>query len=449
MRPEKVAIKKLTLILAVLLGVVMVAVSCVPRAVAQEKKARPWVELIAIDGSINPGVANYVDDALSVAKKDGASAMVIRLDTPGGMLVSAERIVKSILSAPVPVIVYVAPSGASAASAGTFITQAANIAAMAPGTTIGAAHPVSETGGTIKGVMGEKITNFAVSFGRSIARQRGRNENWMEEAVRRSVAIGEHEALKKHVIDIVAPNLRSLLDQASGRVVKLPTGDVRLDLKDATVRRFPMTLGQTVLNLLSDPNLMYLLLMAGLLGLYFEFAHPGAIFPGVAGAICLLLALASLQVLPVNVSGLLLIVLGVGMLIAEAFVTSYGILGLGGAVALLFGSLLLIDTSKTNVVVSREIVYGAAIAFSAIMVSVGYFLARERGRAAKTGPEALIGEIGVVRDPISPGTSGTVFVHGELWRASSDETLATGTRATVISVNGLTVKVRETTRSDV
>lgn len=426
----------------------MVVVACVPRAVGQEKKARPWIELIAIDGSINPGVANYVDDALSHAAKNGASALVIRLDTPGGMLVSAERIVKRLLSAPVPVIVYVAPPGASAASAGTFITMAANIAAMAPGTTIGAAHPVSETGGTIKGVMGEKITNFAVSFGKSIARQRGRNEKWMEDAVRRSVAIGEHEALKKHVIDIVAPNLRNLLDQASGRVVKLPGRDVRLDLRDATVRRYPMTLGQTVLNLLSDPNLMYLLMMAGLLGLYFEFAHPGAIFPGVAGAICLLLALASLQVLPVNVSGLLLIVLGVGMLIAEAFVTSYGILGLGGAVALLFGSLLLIDTSKTNVVVNREIVYGAAIAFSAIMVGVGYFLARERGRTAKTGPEALIGEIGVVRDRIAPGTPGTVFVHGELWRASSDETLATGTRAMVISVNGLTVKVREANRSD-
>lgn len=407
-----------------------------------EEASRPWVELVTIDGSINPAVANYLEDALSAARDGGASALIICLDTPGGLLSSAKRIVKMLLSAPVPVIVYVAPSGASAASAGTFITEAANIAAMAPGTTIGAAHPVSETGGTIRGVTGEKIVNYTVSFARSIARERGRNEQWIEDAVRHSASIGDHEALEKHVIDMVARDLRDLLIQASGRTVQVAGRPVRLDLTAASVRCFTMSLGQQMLSILSDPNIVYLLLMAGLLGIYFEFAHPGAIFPGVAGAICLLLALASFQVLPINVSGLLLILLGVTMLVAEAFVTSYGILGMGGVVALTFGSLLLIDTSRTNISVNRQIVYGAALAFSAIILGVGYFLARERGKVARTGMEALVGEVGVVRHPIAPGRVGTVFVHGELWRATSDEALATGVAAIVVSVHGLEVRVR-------
>ncbi len=441
MRPEKARRQDSNFRATLFAACAAILAFALGRASAQAN-ARPWVELIEIDGSINPAVTNYVEDALSAAESGGASALVIRLDTPGGLLTSAERIVKLLLSAPVPTIVYVAPSGASAASAGTFITEAANVAAMAPGTTIGAAHPVSETGGTIKGAMGEKLVNYTASFARSIARERGRNEQWMEEAVRHSAAIGEHEALEKHVIDIVAPDLRSVLVQASGRTVEVRSRSVKLDLADATVRVYEMTLGQRILNLLSDPNIVYLLLMAGLIGLYFEFAHPGAIFPGVAGAICLLLALASFQVLPVNVSGLLLILLGVAMLIAEAFVTSYGILGLGGVVALVFGSLLLIDTSKTNLVVNRQIIYGAAAALSSIILSLGYLLARERRKVARTGLEALVGEVGVVRDPIRPGAAGTLFVHGELWRATSDEALGAGAQATVVSVHGLEVRVR-------
>lgn len=443
-RPAEVRFKTPKGMAAVLVAMAAIfsLAPAVRNAAAREEIGRPWVELIAIDGSINPAVANYVEDALSAARDEGASALVIRLDTPGGLLTSAERIVKMLLSAPVPVIVYVAPSGASAASAGTFVTEAANIAAMAPGTTIGAAHPVNETGGSIKGVMGEKIVNYTVSFAKSIARERGRNEQWIEQAVRRSAAIGEHEALEKHVIDIVAPDLRSVLVEASGRTVQVAGRPVRLELADADVRRFPMSLGQQVLNILSDPNIVYLLLMAGLIGLYFEFAHPGAIFPGVAGAICLVLALASFQVLPINVSGLLLILLGVTMLVAEAFVTSYGVLGLGGVVALTFGSLLLVDTSKTNIAVNRQIVYGAALGVSAIILGLGYFLARERGKVARTGPEALIGEIGVVREAIAPGAAGTVFVHGELWRATSDEALSPGAKAIVVSVRGLEVTVK-------
>ena len=419
-----------------------------PRIGAADPAAKPsahppWVELITIDGSINPAVAAYVEDSLAYADAGGASALVIELDTPGGLLNSAETIVKAILGAPVPVVVYVAPSGASAASAGTFITEAANVAAMAPGTTIGAAHPVEEGGENIQGAMGQKIENFTASFARSIAQQRGRNEDWIEQAVRHSVAIGEREALAKNVVDIVAPDIRSLLTQASGRKVQVNGQTVTLELGDATVRRVRMTLGQQMLNILADPNIVYLLLMAGLIGLYFEFAHPGVIFPGVAGAICLLLALASFQVLPVNLTGLLLIFLGVGLLIAEAFVTSYGILGLGGVTAFVIGSLFLIDTSKTNLVVNRDIIYGAAATLTVIILGIGYVVARERRRRSTVGPEGIVGEVGEVREAIAPGTPGKVFVHGEIWRAVSTDALSPGARARVKSINGLELKVQK------
>jgi membrane-bound serine protease (ClpP class) len=405
-------------------------------------QAPPQVLLIAIDGSINPAVAGYVEDTINYAESSNAAAVVIEIDTPGGLLSSAERIVKNILGAHVPVIVYVAPSGSSAASAGTFITEAANIAAMAPGTTIGAAHPIEEGGEEIKGVMGEKIENFAATWARTIAEQRGRNQDWMEAAVRHSAAIGERDALAKHVIDIVAPDLRGVLTQASGRTVQVNGKNVTLKLADATIRRIPMTFGQQILNTLSDPNIVYLLLMAGLIGLYFEFAHPGVVFPGVAGAICLLLALASFEVLPVNVTGLLLIFLGVGLLIAEAFVTSYGILGFGGVVAFVFGSLFLIDTSKTNLEINRGMIFGAAAAMTVIILGLSYIVASERRRRPQTGAEGLIGEVGEVREPISPGAPGKLFVHGEIWRASSPDLIDAGTHARVTAIHGLEVEVK-------
>jgi len=403
----------------------------------------PWVQLIVIDGSINPATASYIEDSLASAQAEGASALVIQLDTPGGLLNSAQKIVKDLLAAPLPVIVYVAPSGASAASAGTFITEAANIAAMAPGTTIGAAHPVAEGGDEIKGAMGQKMENFTATFARSIAQQRGRNEDWIEQAVRHSIAIGEREALAKNVIDIVAPNLRNLLVQATGRKVQIAGKQVTLALADAAVRRVRMTPGQLLLNTLADPNIVYLLLMAGLIGLYFEFAHPGVIFPGVAGAISLLLALVSFQVLPVNLTGLLLIFLGVGMLISEAFVTSYGILGVGGVLAFVIGSLFLIDTSKTDLVVNRNIIYGAAVALTLIILGIGFIVARGRRHRSTTGVEGLIGEVGEVREPIAPGKPGKVFVHGEMWRATSPDALVPGARARVKAVNGLEIQVEK------
>src|SRR5208282_267816 len=378
---------------------------------------------------INPATASYIDDALDSASHGGASALIIELDTPGGLLTATQRIVKSLLGAPIPVIVYVAPSGGGAASAGMFITEAANIAAMAPGTTIGAAHPVGAGGEDENGALGEKIENFTASFARSIAEQRGRNQDWVVEAVRKSVAIDDSEALARHVIDIVAPDLRSLLKQASGRQVKVNGTTVTLALAGATVRQRRMTLGQQLFDALANPNIMYLLLMAGVLGIYFEFAHPGVFLPGVAGAICILLALASFEVLPINIAALLLVFLGVMMLASEAFVTSYGVMGLGGVAALVLGSLFLIDTSQTNLEVSRGIIAGGAIGLSAIILGVGYVVARDRRRAAYTGREGLIGEIGEVREAIAPGTPGRVFIHGEIWRAVSDQPIGAGARA--------------------
>lgn len=411
-------------------------------AVAGEAPAeRPRIELIRVEGSINPAVVHYISDALGAARAQRASALVIELDTPGGLISSAERIVKGILGAAVPVIVYVAPAGARAASAGTFIVLAANIAAMAPGTTIGAAHPITATGSEIKGALGVKVENATASFAKAIARERGRNQEWIEQAVRRSVSIGEDEALSQRVIDLVAPSLKDLLAAASGRTVVVAGRQVTLQLKDALVRRRTMTLGQRVLDVLADPNVAYLLLMGGLLGMYFEFAHPGAVIPGVAGAISLLLALAALEMLAVKLSALLLIFLGVAMLVAEAFGAGYGVLGLGGVIALLFGSLLLVDSSKTDILPRREIVYAAAGSLAAIILATGFLVVRTRGRAPTTGQEGLVGETGEVRSPVAPARAGTVFVHGELWRAIGDEELEAGARVRVCGVSGLDLKV--------
>jgi membrane-bound serine protease (ClpP class) len=411
-------------------------------AAVSPNEATPWVELIKVDGTINPAVGDYIESSISDAYGRGAAALVVELDTPGGLLSSTQRIVRDLLNAPLPVIVYVAPAGAAAASAGTFITAAGNIAAMAPGTSIGAAHPVEMTGSGLQGVVGTKLENFTASFARGIARERGRNEQWMEAAVRQSLAVGENEALQKHVIDIVAPNLKSLLAQASGRTVRVKDELVVLHLAGALVVPREMSTGQSLLNTLADPNLMYLLLIGGLLGLYFEFAHPGVFLPGVAGVICLVLALTSFSVLPINFSGLLLMLLGVGLLVAEVFVTSYGIFGTGGVIAFVIGSLLLINTGDTNLTINRWIIAGTASVLTIAVLGLGYLVIRERRGPARTGREGLIGEVGEVRDAIGPGAPGHLFVHGEIWRARSDRALETGSHARVTAVHGLELEVR-------
>ncbi len=407
------------------------------------------VHLITIDASINPATADFIHESLSSAQRDGAAALIIELDTPGGLLDSTKTIVKDLLGSPLPVVVYVAPSGAGAASAGVFVTMAANVAAMAPGTNIGAAHPVGGQGETIQGDMREKVENFAVSLSRTIAQERGRNVEWAEKAVRESVSITEQEALQLKVIDLVASSRDDLLRQLDGREVTIGGSAVRLHTRNAVLVPREMRLKQKVLNVLANPNVAYLLMMAGLLGLYVEFTHPGVFFPGVAGGICLLLGLTALQVLPINYSGLALIGLGVALLVSELFLPSFGILGVGGIVAFVLGSLLLFDTPESDLTVDPAIVYAAAGTFGAFTLAVGYLVVRTQRRRASVGSEGLLDEIGEVRQEIGGVDSpGKVAVHGELWTAVATHPVEAGARVRVTRVDGLRLTVRRVGPSD-
>ena len=411
-----------------------------------EDTTAPHVDLIVIDGSINPAVDDFIRESIGRAKTDGARALVIQLDTPGGLLNSTRTIVKEMLGADVPLIVYVAPSGAGAGSAGVFITMAAHIAAMAPGTNIGAAHPVGSGGQDVKGTMGEKIENFTASFSESIAQKRGRNTEWAIQAVRKSVAITEKEALKKNVIDIVARDIDDLLRQADGRKVDINGKDVVLHVKDARVVRYEMSLKQRVLNTIADPNIAYILMMAGFLGLYMEFAHPGVFFPGIAGAICLLLAFAALQVLPINYTGLALMLLAVGLLVGEAFFPSFGVLGVGGIISLALGSLLLFDTPSADFGVDRSIVFTAVGTVGTFVLGISYLVFRSQKAKPTLGKEGLIGEIGEVRGKLAP--TGRIFVHGENWSAQADGAIEIGEKVRVIGYDGMRLKVRRVSEGE-
>ena len=412
-------------------------------AVTEAQEAAPHVDLIVVDGSINPAVDDFIRESLGRAKANGSRALIIQLDTPGGLLSSTQAIVKDLLGAPVPVIVYVAPSGAGAGSAGVFITMAAHIAAMAPGTNIGAAHPVAGGGQEVKGVMGEKIENFTASFSETIAQRRGRNTEWAIQAVRKSVSITESEALKKNVIDIVARDIDDLLKQAHGRKVDVEGRFEPLKLERVRIVRHEMSLKQTILNALADPNIAYLLMMAGILGLYMEFSHPGVIFPGVAGAICLLLALTAFHVLPINYAGLALILLGIALLIGEAFAPSFGVLGIGGMIALALGSFFLFDTESSDLAVDRSIIITTVATLGAVVLAVSYLVFRAQKAKPALGYEGLVGEIGEVRARLSP--MGKVFVHGEYWNAESDTEIEVGEKVEVIGSRGMVLKVRRPT----
>jgi membrane-bound serine protease (ClpP class) len=432
--------------LAVFLGVLNETV----RAQFETELAPAHVNLIVLDTTINPAVADFIRESIMRSAQEGASALVIQLDTPGGLLNSTKTIVKDILGAPVPVIVYVAPSGAGAGSAGVFITMAGHIAAMAPGTTIGAAHPVSGGGKDIEGDMREKIENFTASFSEAIAQRRGRNVEWAEKAVRQSVSITEVEAVQKKVVDIVAADIQDLLRKSEDRKVELGTTKATLSFKaareaDGTVRvtMLEMRLKHKVLNLIADPNIAYILMLAGLVGLYLEFSHPGVIFPGLTGGICLLLALTAFQVLPINSTGILLLLLGVGLLIAELFVPSFGILGVGGIISFVLGSLFLFDAPVEELAIDRGIIVTAALCVSAFMLFVGTLAVRTWGQRPASGQEGMIGEVGEVRERIAP--RGKVWLHGEYWTAESDEELEVGQKVRVVSVNHMVVRVRKAT----
>ncbi len=400
------------------------------------------VHVLSIDGSINPATADFIHEGIANAARDKAALLIIELDTPGGLLESAKSIVKDLLGASVPVAVYVAPSGAGATSAGVFVTMAAHLAVMAPGTNIGAAHPVGGQGEDIQGDMRQKVENFTASLSKSIAQERGRNIEWAENAVRNSVSITADEAVKQRVVDFIATSRDDLIRQAHGRELRCADKSVRLDVSRFELVAHEMRLKQKLLNILADPNVAYLLMMAGLLGLYVEFTNPGLLFPGVAGGICLLLALTALQVLTFNYSGLALLALALVLLVAELFVPSFGTLGVGGIVAFVLGSLLLFDTAESDLSVNPNIVYAAAATFAAFAMLLSFLVVRtQRGRPV-LGAEGLVGELGEVRQRIGGGqAAGKVLVHGEYWNATAQVPVEVGTRVTVLQVSGLSLTV--------
>ena len=403
-------------------------------------RAESFVLLATYDGVINPVSAEYLNDALTSAQESKAQALIIRLNTPGGLDTSMRLIIKDITGATVPVVVYVSPSSGRAASAGVFITMAAHVATMAPGTNIGAAHPVAMGGGEMDNTMKEKVENDSVAYIKSIAEQRGRNVAWAEDAVRKSVSVTEREALKLKVIDFVADDIPGLLKQLDGRTISLPSGPMVLHTANAAVREFPMGFRLELLKTLSDPNIAYLLMTIGTIGIMAELYNPGAILPGIVGAISLILAFYSLQSLPVNYAGVLLFLLGVVFFILEATVTSYGLLAIGGVVAMLLGSMMLIKTDVEFLQISWSVilpVVALTAAFSLFMVGMGV---RAMRRRPATGREEMVGLVGIVQTALTP--HGQLAVHGELWEAISDRPLQPGDKAEVVRVEGLRLYVK-------
>ncbi len=394
------------------------------------------IYIIKVADAIGPGVAQYVANGLETAADKGAACVVIELDTPGGLAESMREIVQAIYRSPVPVVVYVSPSGARAASAGVMITLAADIAVMAPGTNIGAAHPVGAGGKEIDDTMAEKVTNDMVAFVKSIAERRGRNGEWAEKAVRESVSATETEALEKNIVDLVAEDIDSLLEQIDGRAVE---GKGTLDLSDARKIALEETLRDKILKTLSDPNIAYILMMIGLAGLYFELSNPGAIFPGVIGGISLILAFFAFQTLPVNYAGLMLILLAIVFFIMEMKIASYGLLSVAGVVSLALGSLMMFRQGGPGMGLAWNVFLPTIILVSGFFVAVAAMVFRAQVSQARTGLDGLIGEIGEVRRDIDP--EGKVFVHGELWRATADETIRAGTKVKVVKAEGLVLKV--------
>jgi membrane-bound serine protease (ClpP class) len=401
--------------------------------------AAPALDLITIEGVISPVTLRLVESALERARTDGAQALIIRLDTPGGLERSMRAIAQRMLNAEVPVIVYVAPTGARAASAGVFLTVAAHIAAMAPATNIGAAHPVALGGGADKESL-KKIENDAAAFIRSIALERGRNADWAEKAVRESVSITEREAVQLKVVDLVAESVPDLLAKIDGRTVKTSRGPVTLATRDAVVRPIEIGFRDRFLNVITDPNVAYVLMMLGMLGLFFELSNPGVILPGVIGGISLILAFFAFQSLPINYAGLLLILFGIVLLVAEIKVVSHGVLAMGGIVAMALGSLMLFDSPELGFRLSWWIIVPTVGAMAGLFLFVLAAGLRALRGQPMLGASGMIGQIAVARGPIE--REGQVAVQGELWRAVAEgDPIADGDLVRVIGVDGLTLKV--------
>lgn len=401
------------------------------------------IHVLKINGSINPTTYDYLQHEINIAVQKNAQAVIIEMNTPGGLLEATRGIVTEFLNAEIPIIVFVAPQGSRAASAGVFITMAAHIAVMAPGTNIGAAHPVS-TQGAMDSVMSGKVTNDAAAFIRSISEKRKRNVKWAEEAVRNSVSITETEALKEHVIDFIASNRSALLDSLNGRKVIIEKDTITLATAHARVEEREMNWRYKILNILSDPNISYILFLIGIYGLFFELYNPGSIFPGVAGAIAIILALYSMQTLPINYAGLALIIVGIILFLLEIKITSYGLLSIGGVIALFFGSIMLFQTdgSMEFVEVSLGVVIPLVI-FTAIFFFfvIGAGVKAQR-RKVTTGESAIVGSEGIAISNLNP--TGKVRLEGEIWTAESiSGKIEKNSKVVVTEIHGLLLKVKK------
>lgn len=399
------------------------------------------VSTITLEGVISPVTVRLIETAIDRAQASNSDALVIQLDTPGGLERSMRTICQRLLNAPLPVVVYVAPTGSRAASAGVFITMAAHVAAMAPATNIGAAHPVAVGGSGPDKESMKKIANDAAAFARSVATERGRNADWAEKAVRESVSITEREAVRLKVVDLIAESMPDLLEKIDGRSVRTAKGQVTLATRGAAVTTIDIGFRDRFLNVITDPNVAYVLMMLGMLGLFFELSNPGVILPGIIGGISLILAFFAFQSLPINYAGLLLILFGVVLLVAEIKIVSHGVLAIGGIVAMALGSLMLYDTPEIaglRVLWSVMIpTVGATAALFLFVVAVGV---RALARRPMLGAPSLIGQMGVAREPLAP--TGQVAIQGELWRAVVEgEAVEPGTPVRVIAVDGLTLKV--------
>lgn len=403
-------------------------------------KSKPEVDVLTIDGAIQPIIADLVVRSIDAAERQGREALVIRLDTPGGLDTSMREIIKRILVARVPIIVYVAPSGSRAASAGTFIAMAAHVAAMSPGTSIGAASPVNIGGGG-DSTMAMKARNDAVSYIRSLAAQRGRNVEWAEKAVREGGSLPESDALKMNVIDLIARDDDDLFRQLEGREIRIGGETRTLRVADAVRHALKPSWRQGLLSKIVDPNVAYLLFMLGFYGLLFELSNPGSILPGVVGGICILLAFLAFQTIPINTTGLALILFAMALFVIDLKVQSHGILTVGGVVALVLGSLLLVGGDASMARISYSVIGTMVVTTVIFFVFVLGAAFRAQRRKPITGVEGLIGERGTALTDLEP--SGRVFVHGEYWEAESPERIERGAAVVVDRVDGMRLRVRK------
>jgi membrane-bound serine protease (ClpP class) len=402
---------------------------------AEETSAPAQIRVVRVAGVINPVQADFISAELDAANNGSARAFLLELDTPGGLDSSMRAIIQKILASRIPVIVYVYPSGARAASAGALITLAADFAVMAPGTNIGAAHPVSigpgGAGDSEQGkTMMEKVVNDAVAYARSLAEQRGRNRDWAEQIVRDSISTAAQEALELKVIDLVAADESELLKELDGRTYLRNGQALMLDTRKVTLSYAEMTWRQEIFNTLSDPNVAYMLLMLGILGIFFEISQPGVILPGAIGALALLLAFLGFQTLPVNYIGILLILLAIILFILEVKVVSYGMLTVGGLIALTFGSLILVDSPEPYLQISRSVIASTVVICGGFISLVLYFVVRVQKTHFVSGLEGMIGERGQAVTTLDP--RGRVYVHGEYWDAHAEETIAEGSEIEIV-----------------